>query len=83
MDDGWEGYMTPHVTRQGIPVCRRGNTCAVMNSDQLFATNSYQDQRSGRAQLAQFFQSRAGHVAISSRATPTAAPATTTTCAFR
>ena len=26
MDDGTEGYMTPHVTRQGIPVCnRRGN----------------------------------------------------------
>ena len=24
MDDGAEGYMTPHVTRQGIPVCRRG-----------------------------------------------------------
>lgn len=22
MDDGWEGYMTPHVTRDGIPVCR-------------------------------------------------------------
>ncbi|WP_159964893.1 OmpA family protein [Profundibacterium mesophilum] len=59
MDDGWEGYMTPHVTRQGIPVCRRGNTCAVMNSDQLFATDSYRISAAGRGKLAQFF-SQAG-----------------------
>jgi outer membrane protein OmpA-like peptidoglycan-associated protein len=56
MDDGWEGYMTPHVTRQGIPVCRRGNTCAVMNSDQLFSSGSYRISHSGKMQLAQFFQ---------------------------
>jgi len=57
MDDGWEGYMTPHTTRQGIPVCRRGNTCAVMNSDQLFKTDSYRVSAQGRARLTQFFQS--------------------------
>ncbi len=57
MDDGWEGYMTPHVSRQGIPVCRRGNTCAVMNSDQLFKTNSYRINKHGQMRLAQFFQS--------------------------
>lgn len=57
MDDGTEGYMTPHVNRQGIPVCRRGNTCAVMNSDQLFRTDSYSISKSGRARLAEFFQS--------------------------
>ena len=56
MDDGWEGYMTPHVTRQGIPVCHRGNTCAVMNSDQLFATNSYRISGQGKAMLADFFR---------------------------
>lgn len=56
MDDGWEGYMTPNVNRQGIPVCRRGNTCAVMNSDQLFATDSYRVSKSGKARLAEFFQ---------------------------
>ena len=56
MDDGWEGYMTPHVNRQGIPVCHRGNTCAVMNSDQLFATNSHRISSRGRATLQQFFQ---------------------------
>ncbi|KRS19147.1 Outer membrane porin F precursor [Roseovarius indicus] len=56
MDDGWEGYMSPHVTRQGIPVCRRGNVCGVMNSDQLFATDSAHINASGRQRLASFFQ---------------------------
>ena len=56
MDDGAEGYMTPHVNRQGIPVCRRGNVCGVMKSDQFFATNSARISKSGRARLAKFFQ---------------------------
>ena len=57
MDDGVEGYMTPHVTREGIPVCKRGNPCMVMNSDQLFATDSHHISRSGKARLTQFFKS--------------------------
>ncbi|MCH2163961.1 MAG: OmpA family protein [Marinovum sp.] len=57
MDDGFEGYMTPHVTRQGIPVCNRGNVCGVMNSDQFFATDSHHIAASGREGLAQFFRS--------------------------
>lgn len=57
MDDGVEGYMTPHVTRDGIPVCRRGNTCAVMNSDQLFAVNKWQINAANRAKLENFFRS--------------------------
>lgn len=56
MDDGVEGYMSPHVNRQGIPVCRRGNVCGVMNSDHFFASNSYKISSSGRASLQQFFQ---------------------------
>jgi len=56
MDDGFEGYMTPHVTRQGIPVCSRGNICGVMNSDQLFATNSAKIHGNAQQQLARFFQ---------------------------
>ena len=56
MDDGAEGYMSPHVNRQGIPVCRRGNVCGVMNSDTLFATNSYKLTRKGHYALQQFFQ---------------------------
>ena len=56
MDDGWEGYMTPNVNRQGIPVCRRGNVCGVMNSDQLFATDSARIGPKGKARLANFFR---------------------------
>ncbi len=56
MDDGAEGYMTPHVTRQGIPVCRRGNVCGVMNTDQLFATDSARVSHAGRGALEQFFR---------------------------
>ena len=64
MDDGAEGYMTPHTTREGIPVCRRVNTCAVMNSDQLFATDSARISAAGQARLRDFF-SQAGAIAYS------------------
>ena len=57
MDDGFEGYMSPHTTRQGIPVCHRGNVCGVMNSDQFFATNSHRISASGAARLQEFFRS--------------------------
>lgn len=55
MDDGVEGYMSPHVNRQGIPVCRRGNVCGVMESDQYFATDSSRISGAGKARLRQFF----------------------------
>ncbi|MEM8981212.1 MAG: OmpA family protein [Pseudomonadota bacterium] len=55
MDDGFEGYMTPHVTRQGIPVCRRGRTCGELNSDQFFATDSYRLNAGARKALEEFF----------------------------
>jgi outer membrane protein OmpA-like peptidoglycan-associated protein len=57
MDDGIEGYMTPHVNRKGIPVCHRQNVCGVMNSDQFFATNSHRISSNGKAKLAEFFRS--------------------------
>lgn len=56
MDDGAEGYMTPHVTRDGIPVCRRGNPCAVMNTDQLFRVDRHYITPTGRARLEDFFR---------------------------
>ncbi len=56
MDDGWEGYMSPHTDRQGIPVCRRGNVCGVMNSDQLFRTDSANISARGRQHLVNFFR---------------------------
>lgn len=57
MDDGAEGYMTPHVNRQGIPVCRRGNLCGVMDSDQFFATDKYSINATGKQRLSEFFSS--------------------------
>ena len=56
MDDGLEGYMSPHTNRQGIPVCRRGNVCGVMQSDQFFATNSHKIDAQGQARLVKFFR---------------------------
>ena len=57
MDDGAEGYMSPHVNRQGIPVCRRGNVCGVMNTDTLFATDSSRISNRGQEKLRNFFKS--------------------------
>lgn len=56
MDDGVEGYMSPHVNRQGIPVCRRGNVCGVMDADQYFATDSATIHTQGQRRLQEFFQ---------------------------
>jgi len=55
MDDGVEGYMTPHVSRQGIPVCRRANVCGVMDTDQFFATDKYYINSAGQQRLREFF----------------------------
>ena len=57
MDDGVEGYMTPNVNRQGIPVCRRQESCAVMNADQFFATDRYNINPANQQRLANFFAS--------------------------
>lgn len=56
MDDGAEGYMSPHVSRQGIPVCREVNLCGVVNTDQLFATDSARISATGKQRLGEFFQ---------------------------
>jgi outer membrane protein OmpA-like peptidoglycan-associated protein len=64
MDDGVEGFMTPNVTPNGIPVCKRGNTCLVAGSDQLFAVDSAVISSAGRETLNSFFgkQSNYGYV---------------------
>lgn len=57
-DGGLEGYMEGRVNPEtGMPVCMRGNTCAVTNSDVLFRTDSAQLHPNARAQLEQFFRS--------------------------
>jgi len=56
-DGGLEGYMLDRVDPvTGLPVCLQVNTCAVMNSDVLFATDSHHLTAHGRQQLQQFFQ---------------------------
>jgi outer membrane protein OmpA-like peptidoglycan-associated protein len=57
MDDGIEGYMSPHVTRDGRPVCHRGQVCGVMNTDQFFATDRYAISAAGQQRLREFFTS--------------------------
>lgn len=57
MDDGAEGYMTPHLTKEGLPVCRDLNLCGTVNTDQLFATDSYRINSAGRQRLTDFFNS--------------------------
>ncbi|OZO45836.1 cell envelope biogenesis protein OmpA [Pseudomonas fluorescens] len=64
MDDGAEGYMTPLTNRQGIPVCHPVNVCGVMYSDQLFATDSYRINASGKAKLKEFFGKSAARAYI-------------------
>lgn len=56
MDDGAEGYMTPHVNRQGIPVCRRGKLCGVMQTDQFFGTDQWRIGTQGQRRLQEFFR---------------------------
>lgn len=55
MDDGVEGYMDLKVDRQGNPTCHPVQSCAVMNSDQLFATDKYAISAAGRKRLTDFF----------------------------
>lgn len=55
MDDGAEGFMSPHRNRDGSPVCHRSEICGVVPTDQLFATDRYAINRAGRDRLTQFF----------------------------
>lgn len=56
MDDGEEGFMTPHLDRNGNPVCHRGEICGVMPTDQFFATDRHQIHPHARQNLVNFFQ---------------------------
>ena len=55
MDDGAEGYMSPHLTRDGRPVCRRGKVCGIMPTDQYFDTDKWQISGTGQQRLRDFF----------------------------
>ena len=57
MDDGFEGFMSPHRTRDGRPVCHRSEICGVIPTDQLFATDEPWIAESAKADLMNFFSS--------------------------
>lgn len=57
MDDGAEGYMSPHRTRDGRPVCHRSDICGVIPSDTLFATDKSYISPAAQQQLQEFFRS--------------------------
>lgn len=56
MDDGVEGYMSPHRRRDGTPVCHRSEICGIVPTDQMFATDSAAISHAGKARLEQFFR---------------------------
>lgn len=55
MDDGAEGYMDIRKTRDGRPVCHR-NVCGVLPTDQLFDTDRFVVNATGRRRLQDFFR---------------------------
>ncbi len=63
-DDGLQGYMTPHLTRDGKPVCRdrapqtpeTRTACAVLNADQLFRSGRARVSAGNRNRLIAFFR---------------------------
>ena len=57
MDDGAEGYMSPHRRRDGTPVCHRSEICGVIPTDTLFATDRSHIGPAAQAQLQNFFRS--------------------------
>ena len=57
MDDGAEGYMSAHVTPDGMPVCRVGQLCGMMPTDQFFATDKHFINSAGRQRLEEWFRS--------------------------
>ena len=56
MDDGAEGYMSPHLKPEGLPVCRQRLTCSTLNTDQFFATDQHRIDARGRARLLNFLE---------------------------
>ena len=57
MDDGAEGYISPHLTPEGLPVCSQGPARGTLNTDPFFATDQHHIDARGRARLLNFFRS--------------------------
>ena len=57
MDDGVEGFMSPHLRRNGTPVCHKISRCAIVPTDTMFATGSATIAPGGANSLRSFFAS--------------------------
>ena len=55
MDDGAEGFMSPHRDREGRPVCHRSEICGVVPTDTLFATDEHWLLPGAKSALVEFF----------------------------
>ena len=55
MDDGAEGFMSPHLRRNGTPVCHKVSRCAIVPTDTMFATGSAAIAPGGVDSLRNFF----------------------------
>ena len=56
MDDGFEGFMSPHRNRDGSPVCHRREICGIIPTDTLFVTDEHWIPEHAKQQLMTFFQ---------------------------
>lgn len=63
MDDGYEGFMTPHVRRDGTPVCHapQQKACAVFQAGHLFSGHSHHLTHAGKKRLKEFFEANTSY----------------------
>ena len=61
MDDGVEGFMSPHLRRDGTPVCHAVSRCAIVPADTMFATASAALAPGGENGLRNFFTANAAN----------------------
>jgi len=68
MDDGFEGYMSPVLQRDGRPVCGRNPsdppTCGLLSTDTFFATDKAIIPPAGVEHIRAFFKSNRRHVFV-------------------
>lgn len=68
MDGGIEGFMSAHLDKDGMPVCRKlkaeVGACKVLSSDSLFSTGSAVIPPSGKEELTTYFDSISGSEVI-------------------
>ena len=68
MDTGIEGFMSSHLDRDGMPVCRKlgagPGACKVLKSDNMFAVGSAKINASNREELKAYFDEITGSTVV-------------------